>query len=78
MDPVVLSQVFRSDLAYRDFAPVDWCPRCNTTFAREQVWGEARHCERCNTPVIKKELNQWKFRITNFAQELIDDLDKID
>lgn len=42
------------------------------------MWGEDRHCERCNTPVIKKELNQWKFRITNFAQELLDDLAKID
>ncbi|MBV7330309.1 leucine--tRNA ligase [Chloroflexi bacterium TSY] len=69
---------FDADLAYRDYAPVDWCPSCNTTLAREQVWGEDRHCERCNTPVIKKELNQWKFRITNFAQELLDDLAKID
>lgn len=67
-----------NDLAYREFAPVDWCPSCNTTLAREQVWGEDRHCERCGTPVVKKELNQWKFRITRFAQELLDDLEKID
>ncbi|MEM7538048.1 MAG: leucine--tRNA ligase [Chloroflexota bacterium] len=67
-----------ADLAYREFAPVDWCPSCNTTLAREQVWGEDRHCERCKTPVIKKDLNQWKFRITNYAQELIDDLNTID
>ena len=45
---------------------------CNTTLAREQVWGEDRHCERCNTPVIKKELNQWFFRITDYADELLD------
>ncbi len=65
-------------LAYREFAPVDWCPTCNTTLAREQVWGDDRHCERCGTPVIKKELNQWKFRITNYAEELLQGLDTID
>jgi len=69
---------YDADLAYRDFAPVDWCPSCNTTLAREQVWGEDRHCERCGTPVVRKELNQWKFRITNYADELIDGLDTID
>ena len=71
-------QFYDNDIAYREFSPVDWCPSCNTTLAREQVWGEDRHCERCGTPVIKKELNQWKFRITNYAQELLDDLDNID
>ncbi|MBI3961002.1 MAG: leucine--tRNA ligase [Chloroflexi bacterium] len=65
-------------LAYREFAPVDWCPNCNTTLAREQVWGDDRHCERCGTPVIKKELNQWKFRITNYAEELLADMEIID
>ncbi|HRW07587.1 MAG TPA: leucine--tRNA ligase [Caldilineaceae bacterium] len=69
---------YDADLAYREFAPVDWCPSCNTTLAREQVWGEDRRCERCDTQVIKKELNQWKFRITNYAQELLDDMEKID
>jgi leucyl-tRNA synthetase len=58
-------------LAYRKYAPVDFCPHCNTTLAREQVWGEDRHCERCGTPVIKKELEQWFFRITNYADELL-------
>jgi leucyl-tRNA synthetase len=53
-------------------APVDFCPHCNTTLAREQVWGEDRHCERCGTPVIKKNLNQWFFRITDYADELLD------
>ncbi len=65
-------------LAYREEAPVDFCPTCNTTLAREQVWGEDRHCERCGTPVIIKNLAQWKFRITNYADELIDGLDTID
>jgi leucyl-tRNA synthetase len=59
-------------LAYREFAPVDFCPSCNTTLAREQVVGEDRVCERCGTPVIRKELNQWKYRITKYADELLD------
>jgi leucyl-tRNA synthetase len=65
-------QLFKNDLAYQKMSPVDWCPNCNTTLAREQVWGEDRHCERCDTPVIKKDLNQWFFRITNYADELLD------
>ena len=65
-------KLFNDDLAYRKMSPVDWCPQCNTTLAREQVWGEDRHCERCGTPVIKKDLEQWFFRITNYADELLD------
>ncbi len=65
-------QMFRRGLAYRKFAPVDWCPSCNTTLAREQVVGEDRHCERCETPVIKKDLHQWLFKITDYAEELLD------
>ncbi len=65
-------RLYEAGLAYRAFAPVDFCPQCNTTLAREQVWGEDRHCERCGTPVIKKELNQWFFKITNYAEELLD------
>ena len=60
------------NLAYRKNAAVDFCPSCNTTLAREQVWGDDRHCERCKTPVIKKELEQWFFRTTNYAEELLD------
>ncbi len=59
-------------LAYRAEVPVDWCPQCNTTLAREQVWGDDRHCERCHMPVIKKDLEQWLFRITRYAEELLD------
>ncbi len=59
-------------LAYRKYAPVDWCPRCNTTLAREQVLGQERLCERCNSPVIRKELEQWYLRITQYADELLD------
>jgi leucyl-tRNA synthetase len=65
-------QLYKHGLAYRKMSPVDFCPNCNTTLAREQVWGEDRHCERCGTPVIKKDLDQWFFRITNYADELLD------
>lgn len=65
-------QFFNNDLAYKKMSPVDWCPRCNTTLAREQVVGEERVCERCGTPVVKKDLEQWFFRITNYADELLD------
>ena len=59
-------------LAYKKMSPVDFCPTCNTTLAREQVWGEDRHCERCGTPVIRKDLKQWYFKITNYADDLLD------
>ena len=65
-------QLLKNGLAYRQKSLVDWCPTCNTTLAREQVVGEDRHCERCQTPVIKKELEQWFFRITRYADELLD------
>jgi len=65
-------QFFLNDLAYRKKAAVDWCPSCNTTLAREQVIGDDRHCERCGTPVIRKELAQWFFRTTRYAEELLD------
>jgi leucyl-tRNA synthetase len=66
------NQLFKHGLAYKKMAPVDWCPKDNTTLAREQVIGEDRRCERCGTPVIKKNLEQWFFKITNFAEELLD------
>ena len=64
-------QLYKHGLAYRKMSPVDFCPHDNTTLAREQVWGEDRHCERCGTPVIKKDLEQWFFRITKYADELL-------
>ncbi len=65
-------QFYKHGLAYRAMGAVDFCPTCNTTLAREQVWGDDRHCERCGTPVIKKDLEQWFFRITKYAEELLD------
>jgi len=64
-------QLYKNGLAYRKKSPVDWCPNCNTTLAREQVWGDDRHCERCGTPVIKKNLEQWFFKTTSYAEELL-------
>ncbi|HEY3343521.1 MAG TPA: leucine--tRNA ligase [Anaerolineaceae bacterium] len=64
-------KLYEAGLAYRKMSPVDWCPHCNTTLAREQVWGDDRHCERCGTPVIKKNLDQWFFRTTQYADELL-------
>ena len=64
-------QFLKHGLAYRQRAAVDFCPNCNTTLAREQVWGEDRHCERCGTPVVKRDLDQWFFRITRYADELL-------
>ncbi len=64
-------QLYKHGLAYRKKSPVDFCPTCNTTLAREQVWGEDRHCERCGTPVIKKDLEQWFFKTTQYAEELL-------
>ena len=58
-------------LAYRSYAAVDFCPNCNTTLAREQVVGEGRLCERCDTPVVKRDLEQWFLRITRYADELL-------
>jgi leucyl-tRNA synthetase len=63
---------FEKGIAYRKEAPVDWCPKDNTTLAREQVIGPDRRCERCGTQVIKKNLAQWLFRITDYAEELLD------
>jgi leucyl-tRNA synthetase len=64
-------KLFKMGLAYRKMSAVDWCPKCNTTLAREQVWGDDRHCERCGTPVIKKNLDQWFFKATKYADELL-------
>jgi leucyl-tRNA synthetase len=62
---------YHAGLAYRAKAPVNWCPKCQTVLANEQVVGEG-FCERCSTPVTKRELEQWFFRITKYAEELLD------
>ncbi len=62
---------YHAGLAYRAKAPVNWCPRCQTVLANEQVVAEGV-CERCGTPVTKKELEQWFLGITKYADELLD------
>lgn len=64
-------KLYKAGLAYRAKAPVNWCPSCQTVLANEQVVG-AGFCERCGTPVTKKELEQWFFRITKYADELLE------
>ena len=65
-------QFFRRGLAYRKSSPVNWCPSCQTVLANEQVVQGA--CERCGTTVTKRNLTQWYFRITDYAQRLLDDM----
>ena len=65
-------QLYKGGLAYKAMAPVDWCPKDQVVLAREQVEGADRHCWRCGTPVIKRDLEQWFFRITKYADELLE------
>lgn len=69
-------QFYKKGLVYRKHAPVNWCDKCQTVLANEQVVGEGV-CWRCGTPVTKKNLDQWFIRITNYAQELVDCLDQL-
>ena len=69
-------QLFKKGLAYRKNAPVNWCPKCNTVLANEQVVDGA--CERCHAEVTKRNLTQWFFKITDYAQELLDCLPDLD
>ncbi len=69
-------QLYKKGLAYRKEAPVNWCPSCNTVLANEQVV-EGR-CERCDSPVVRKNLTQWFFKITAYAEELLSGLDTVD
>ncbi len=72
----IFVQMWRHGLAYRKKQPVNWCPSCKTVLADEQVIDG--RCERCGTVVIKKELEQWFFRITKYAERLLKNLDAID
>ncbi len=69
-------QLYKKGLAYRKEAPVNWCPSCQTVLANEQVVDNC--CERCGTQVLRKNLTQWFFKITEYAEELLSGLDKID
>jgi len=67
---------YEKGMAVRKMAPVNWCPSCNTVLANEQVVDGL--CERCETEIVKKNLRQWFFRITEYAEKLLKGLDKID
>ena len=69
-------QFHKKGLAYRKTAPVNWCESCGTVLANEQVINDG-HCWRCATPVVKKNLEQWFLRITDYAQELLDSLEDL-
>ena len=69
-------QLYKNGLAYKKEAPVNWCNSCLTVLANEQV--VAGECERCGSIVVKRNMLQWFFKITDYAQRLIDDLDKVD
>ena len=68
----VFLQLYKRGLAYRRDAPVNWCPSCQTGLANEEVVNGL--CERCDTPVTEKDLPQWFFKITDYAERLLDDL----
>lgn len=72
----IFLRLLEKGLAYRKNAPVNWCPKCSTVLANEQVVDGA--CERCGTEVIRKNMTQWFFAITKYAQELLDCLPDLD
>lgn len=79
----IFIQMFKRGLAYRKKASVNWCPSCKTVLADEQVLPAGRQesagkCERCGSVVQKRDLEQWFFRITKYADRLLKNLDKID
>ena len=69
-------QLYKKGLAYRKEAPVNWCPSCNTVLANEQV--NDGLCERCGTQVTRRNLTQWFFKITEYADELLEGLKDLD
>ncbi|OLR54839.1 leucine--tRNA ligase [Hornefia porci] len=71
----IFIQFFNKGLAYKKENPVNWCPSCQTVLANEQVVDGC--CERCKTPVGKKNLSQWYFKITDYADRLLEDLDHL-
>lgn len=71
----IFLKMWEKGLVYRDTSPVNWCPTCQTVLANEQVTDGV--CWRCGSIPEKRELSQWYFKITDYSQELLDDLDKL-
>ncbi len=74
---VIFTRLLEAGLAYRRSAPVNWCPGCQTVLANEQVLSDGT-CERSGDVVVRRELEQWFLRITEYADELLDALDSLD
>ncbi len=74
----ILVQLFKAGLMYRAEAPVIWCPSCLTVLAREQTDNNGTTCERCDSPVEERVLEQWFLRITAYADRLLDGLQGLD
>ena len=72
----IFLQLYKHGLAYKTTMPVNWCTSCKCVLANEEVVEGV--CERCGSPVIRKEKSQWMLKITEYAQRLIDDLDDLD
>ena len=72
----LFEQFYKKGLAYRKDSMVNWCPKDQTVLANEQVVNGV--CERCGTTVTKKSLNQWYFKITDYAQQLLDDMEQLE
>jgi len=72
----IFLQFYNNGLAYKKKSPVNWCPSCETVLANEQVVNDK--CERCDTIVVKKNLEQWYFKITDYAERLLEDLEKLE
>lgn len=73
----MFTKFFENDLAYRGTGVVNWCPSCNTVIANEQVLSDGT-CERCGSVIEKKDMPQWKLRITNYADRLLENLETVD
>jgi len=73
----IFLKFYEAGLVYRDNAPVNWCPGCQTVLANEQVLGDGT-CERSGDPVEQRDMEQWFYRITTYAQQLLDDMDSVD
>ena len=72
----IFLKLFEKGLAYESESPINWCPKCKTGLANEEV--KEGRCDRCDTPVVRKSIRQWILKITAYADRLLEDLDTLD
>ena len=72
----IFLQMYKAGLAYRSHMPINWCPSCLTGLANEEVVNG--HCDRCGTAVVKKDIPQWMLKITDYAEKLLEGLDRLE